>query len=181
MARETPSRRAGAAVEAGRTDRRRGEELLEAEVVDIRKVPPTRRSAPPAAAPTLGSPDARSISPRSCAHASPRAERDSTRHADDDLQATLSKPWRGQAENLKPAQKRVLEQFEERAVRDRIFDGGVMIDIAKTKYWVRADGEATGKVTTRLNITRLFDDLLKSKHCPYETKKASRRTSITGR
>ena len=76
--------------------RRRGEELLEAEVVDGRDDSPPRRSAPPAAASTLGSPDARSISPRSSAHASPRAERDSARHADDDLQATAAvcKKWR---------------------------------------------------------------------------------------
>ena len=43
---------------------------------------------------------------------SPRDERQqaraSTRQAEDELAATLRKPWRGQAEKLKPAQRDVL-------------------------------------------------------------------------
>ena len=44
-------------------------------------------------------------------------------------------------------------------------DDGVQIKVATTKFWVKWDGEATAKTTEKLNITRLFEALLKSKHC----------------
>ena len=74
--------------------------------------------------------------------------------------------------NLKSVQKRVLAEFEERGIRDKQLNDGVQIEVAKTKYWVKHDGEGTAKIMQRLNITRLFEELLKSKHCPYETKKS---------
>jgi hypothetical protein len=123
----------GAAFEAGRTGRPRGEEDPEAEVVDGREHSPLRRSASPAAASPLRNPDARdnhensqmgssgaarqssaglgaaTMSLRSSPIASPRAGRASARQEDDDLRATLQKPWRGQAESLVLVVRRVGE------------------------------------------------------------------------
>ena len=45
------------------------------------------------------------------------AARTAARHNEDDLVASLRKPWRGQANNLKGVQKKVLAQFEEVGVR----------------------------------------------------------------
>ena len=57
------------------------------------------------------------------ANASPRDARAEQRagaaQAADDLQAVILKPWRGQAGNLKPAQRAVLAQFEESAFASR--------------------------------------------------------------
>ena len=47
----------------------------------------------------------------------------------------------------------------------------VMIHFAATKYWVKWDGPGTAKVTTHLNITRLFYELVKSKRCPDDIKR----------
>ena len=131
------------------------------------RLPPAAAAASPQSMRAAASPPSLRSSPGTF---SPRAYRHATREArgeaEDELQALLRKPWRGQAESLKAAQKRVLAQFEERGVREKVLNDGVMIEVAKTKYWVRADGEGTAKVTTRLNITRLFEELLKSKHCP---------------
>ena len=113
-------------------------------------------------------------SPSHSTAASPRDERAagraSSREADDELEALLRKPWRGQARQLKPVRFEVLAQFEERGVRVPKLDDGVMIQTVATKYWVKWDGEATAKTTTKLNITRLFEELLKSKHCDHSIK-----------
>lgn len=45
-----------------------------------------------------------------------------------------------------------------------------MVDVAVTKYWVKWDKEENAKFTTRLNITRMFEELLKNKHTPEEVK-----------
>ena len=70
--------------------------------------------------------------------ASPRDSRQSaraeSREAEDDLQAELRKPWRGQADKLKPAQKDVLACFEEQGVTKNVMDDGVMVKRAATKY-----------------------------------------------
>ena len=76
--------------------------------------------------------------------ASPRDSRQSaraeSREAEDDLQAELRKPWRGQADKLKPAQKDVLACFEEQGVTKNVMDDGVMVKKAATKYWNKWDG-----------------------------------------
>ena len=64
----------------------------------------------------------------------------------------------------------MLAQFEERGVKKNKLNDGVMIEYAETKYWVKWDGEESAKFTARLNITRMFQDLLKSKGCPLEIK-----------
>ena len=101
---------------------------------------------------------------------SPRDDRTAAQEArgeaEDELQALLRKPWRGQATKLKAAQRSVLDQFEEKGVREKKFDDGVAIEIATTKYWVKWDGEATARTTKTLNITRMFEALLASKNCP---------------
>lgn len=106
--------------------------------------------------------------------ASPRddraAARTATREAVDDLEATLRKPWRGQASNVKAVQKKILEQFEERGVKRAELQDGVQINVAVTKYWVKWDGEDSAKETKMINITRLFQELLQSKRCPVEIK-----------
>jgi len=86
------------------------------------------------------------------------------------LQAVLRKPWRGQAGNLKPAQKAVLDCFEERGVTVNFLEDGEMIKSAQTKFWVKWDGEGSAKTTKKLNITRLFEDVLKSRRAPIEVK-----------
>ena len=73
-----------------------------------------------------------------------------------------------QASGLKPAQRAVLAEFEEKGQRQPKLEDGVMIEEAITKYWVKWDGEATATTTKRLNITRLFERLLASKNCPGE-------------
>ena len=78
----------------------------------------------------------------------------------------LRKPWRGQAGKLKPAQKAVLDCFEERGVTRNKLEDGVMVATAATKFWVKWDGESAAKITEKLNITRLLDDVLKSRHAP---------------
>ena len=93
------------------------------------------------------------------------AARTANRRAEDDLAAILRKPWRGQAESVKGVQKKVLAQFEEKGLRKKKMEDGVQIDYAVTKYWVKYDGEDAAEETTRLNITRMFAKLLKSKHC----------------
>ena len=65
------------------------------------------------------------------------AARTAARHNEDDLVASLRKPWRGQANNLKGAQKKVLAQFEEVGVRKKKIEDGVQIDVAVTKFWVK--------------------------------------------
>jgi hypothetical protein len=60
----------------------------------------------------------------------------------------------------------VLAQFEERGQRRKVVEDGVFIDKAETKFWVKWDGESSAKTTVCLNITRMFEDLLKSKNCP---------------
>ena len=106
------------------------------------------------------------------AEPSPRDERaaarTANRRAEDDLAAILRKPWRGQAESVKGVQKKVLAQFEEKGLRKKKMEDGVQIDYAVTKYWVKYDGEDAAEETTRLNITRMFAKLLKSKKCPDE-------------
>lgn len=105
---------------------------------------------------------------------SPREDRASARAArnneDEDsvLQALLDMPWRGQAEKLKPTQKKLLSHFEERGIRKTVLanDGSGTSATAVTKYWVRYDGEDTADEMTRLNITRMFKKLLNSKRCP---------------
>ena len=67
-------------------------------------------------------------------------------------------------------QKKVLAQFEEKGLRKKKMEDGVQIDYAVTKYWVKYDGEDAAEETTRLNITRMFAKLLKSKKCPDEIK-----------
>lgn len=61
-------------------------------------------------------------------------------------------------------------QFEERGVKRRQFEDGVAIEVAATKYWVKWDEEKNAKVTTRLNITRMFEELIKNKFAPDEVK-----------
>ena len=108
------------------------------------------------------------------AEPSPRDERaaarTANRRAEDDLAAILRKPWRGQADSVKGVQKKVLAQFEEKGLRKKKMEDGVSIDYAVTKYWVKYDGEDAAEETTRLNITRMFAKLLKSKKCPDEIK-----------
>ena len=86
------------------------------------------------------------------------------------MQAELRKPWRGQADKLKPAQKDVLACFEEQGVMKNVMDDGVMVKRAATKYWNRWDGPGAAKTTERLNITRLLGEVLESRHTPLETK-----------
>ena len=106
--------------------------------------------------------------------ASPRDSRQSaraeSREAEDDLQAELRKPWRGQADKLKPAQKDVLACFEEQGVTKNVMDDGVMVKKAATKYWNKWDGPGAAKTTERLNITRLLGEVLESRLTPLETK-----------
>ena len=64
----------------------------------------------------------------------------------------------------------MLAQFEEKGLRKKKMEDGVQIDYAVTKYWVKYDGEDAAEETTRLNITRMFAKLLKSKKCPDEIK-----------
>ena len=100
------------------------------------------------------------------------AARTAARHNEDDLVASLRKPWRrGQANNLKGVQKKVLAQFEEVGVRKKKLEDGVLIDVAVTKYWVKFDGIDAAEYTERLNITRMFEKLLASKKCPAEVKR----------
>lgn len=99
------------------------------------------------------------------------AARTAARHNEDDLVASLRKPWRGQANNLKGVQKKVLAQFEEVGVRKKKLEDGVQIDVAVTKYWVKFDGIDAAEYTERLNITRMFEKLLASKKCPAEVKR----------
>jgi hypothetical protein len=99
------------------------------------------------------------------------AARTAARHNEDDLVASLRKPWRGQANNLKGVQKKVLAQFEEVGVRKKKLEDGVQIDVAVTKYWVQFDGIDAAEYTERLNITRMFEKLLASKKCPAEIKR----------
>ena len=57
-----------------------------------------------------------------------RAEARTARsEAEDALCAVLRKPWRGQAAGCKPAQLAVLSQFEERGIREKKMDDGMMI------------------------------------------------------
>ena len=83
------------------------------------------------------------------ADTSPRDERaqarTEARQAQDDLAAIILKPWRGQASNVKGTQRKVLDQFEEIGVREPKLQDGVMIEVAKTKYWVKWGGKATAK------------------------------------
>ena len=53
-----------------------------------------------------------------------------------------------QASGLKPAQRAVLAEFEEKGQRQPKLEDGVMIEEAITKYWVKWDGEATATTTT---------------------------------
>lgn len=45
-----------------------------------------------------------------------------------------------------------------------------MVEVAATKYWVKWDEEKNGKISSRLNITRMFEELLKNKRAPDEIK-----------
>ena len=183
----TLSAHTGADFEAGRTGRPRGEQPpigaeppspLGRENDERRAHSPTRARTTtadveqPGPSATAGSP-VRS-SPRHHAAASPRdaraQQRTESREAEDNLRAELRKPWRGQAEKLKPAQKAVLACFEERGVEVKELEGGEMISTAQTRYWVKWDSESTAKTTKTLNITRLFEAVLKSRHAPMETK-----------
>ena len=69
--------------------------------------------------------------------------------AADNLEAIRRKPWRGQASKLKDVQRKVLDQFEEIGVREPKLQDGVMIGVAKTKYWVKWGGKATAKYAHR--------------------------------
>ena len=55
-------------------------------------------------------------------------------------------------------------------MRHKKFDDGVMVEFAVTKYWCKFDGEVAAKETKKLNVTRLFEELLKSKKCPADVK-----------
>lgn len=61
-------------------------------------------------------------------------------------------------------------QFEERGIKRSQFEDGVAVEVAATKYWVKWDHEKNAKVTTRLNITRMFEELIKNKFAPVEVK-----------
>eukprot|EP00966_Prymnesium_polylepis_P060000 1391755-Prymnesium_polylepis.1 len=117
-----------------------------------------------------GSPRSTRASPAGSDQPSPRdhraKKRAGERQAEDDLSAELLKPWRGQAEKLKPTQKMVLAQFEERGQRKSVPEDGVFVVKGETKYWCKWDGEGSAKTTQKLNITRMFEELLKSKNCP---------------
>lgn len=45
-----------------------------------------------------------------------------------------------------------------------------MVEVAATKYWVKWDEEKNSKITTRLNITRMFEELIRSRIVPDEVK-----------
>lgn len=104
--------------------------------------------------------------PESTPVCSPRDERAQSRAAKNEVDRLLKLPWRGQASKITGVRKKLLEQFEERGVRKQKFEEGVLVQYAVTKYWVKFDSEETSKETQSLNITRLFAELLKSKHCP---------------
>eukprot|EP00966_Prymnesium_polylepis_P153328 3541542-Prymnesium_polylepis.1 len=99
---------------------------------------------PPPASPAGAAARKEATSPRSTraspGAASPREERAERREArgeaEDELQAVLRKPWRGQAAKLKSAQRAILEQFEEKGLRENKFEDGVPIEVPVTKYWV---------------------------------------------
>lgn len=103
--------------------------------------------------------------------ASARDHRAASRETSEELKALEKKPWRGMATSLKSVQKKILSHFEERPVKKRKFgETGEQVDFLTTKYWVKWDGEDSAKETTRLNITRLFEELLRSKGCPLDVK-----------
>ena len=104
------------------------------------------------------------------AQSSPRAKRANQRQVDEDVQKLLDKPWRGQAENLRPDGKMVLAEFEEVGVLKEKLKDGALVKYAVTKYWVKWDGVSTAKYLEKLIITRLVETLLKSPKCPIEIK-----------
>lgn len=102
---------------------------------------------------------------------SPREARAYAREEANKVTALIAKPWRGMADKLKGPQQRMLQEFEERGIRKRkMSEDGSLVDVVSTKFWVRWDGEESAEETTNLNITRMFNKLLKSRNCPEDVK-----------
>ena len=139
----TRSSHSGADFEAGRVGRPRGEEaplgMAPPSPLGRNESSPARGRASPARggggfagsaeplSPAAASAGSTRSSPRLASNmASPGESRQSaraeSREAEDDLQAELRKPWRGQADKLKPAQKDVLACFEEQGVMKNVMD-----------------------------------------------------------
>ena len=138
-------------------------------------VPASNQPSPSPAYATLDSPSSTRATSMTISPRDERAMRrgDVAHHlaSESELSAILRKPWRGQAEKLKPSHRRILDQFEERGVRKKKLEDGIVVEYATTRYWLKWDGEATAKETLRLNITRLLSEVLSSKHCPLQIKK----------